>query len=79
MEHSPTVSTIDRIAFIGNYLPRQCGIATFTTDLREATATPPVRYNLWYNASTFNWMLCVLSAAKPFHGLAAFLFRRKTG
>jgi len=28
----------DRIAFIGNYLPRQCGIATFTTDLCEAVA-----------------------------------------
>jgi hypothetical protein len=62
-----------------NYLPRQCGIATSTTDLREAIATPPVKYNLWYNISTFNWMLCVLSAAKPFHGLAAFLFRRKAG
>jgi glycosyltransferase involved in cell wall biosynthesis len=31
-------STINRIAFIGNYLPRQCGIATFTTDLCEAVA-----------------------------------------
>jgi hypothetical protein len=29
-------SPISRIAFIGNYLPRQCGIATFTTDLCEA-------------------------------------------
>ena len=29
---------ISRIAFIGNYLPRQCGIATFTTDLCEAIA-----------------------------------------
>jgi len=27
-----------RIAFIGNYLPRQCGIATFTADLCEAIA-----------------------------------------
>jgi glycosyltransferase involved in cell wall biosynthesis len=27
-----------RIAFIGDYLPRQCGIATFTTDLCEAMA-----------------------------------------
>src|ERR1700731_2001882 len=27
-----------RIAVIGNYLPRQCGIATFTTDLCEAIA-----------------------------------------
>ena len=25
-----------RVAFIGNYLPRQCGIATFTTDLCDA-------------------------------------------
>lgn len=25
------------IAFVGNYLPRMCGIATFTTDLCEAT------------------------------------------
>lgn len=32
-------STIKRIAFIGNYFPRQCGIATFTTDLCEAIAT----------------------------------------
>jgi len=27
-----------RVAFIGNYLPRQCGIATFTTDLCDALA-----------------------------------------
>jgi len=39
MDHSSTNSTINRIAFIGNYLPRQCGIATFTTDLCEAIAT----------------------------------------
>ena len=31
-------SIIKRIAFIGNYLPRRCGIATFTTDLCEAVA-----------------------------------------
>lgn len=31
-------SIIKRIAFIGNYSPRQCGIATFTTDLCEAVA-----------------------------------------
>jgi glycosyltransferase involved in cell wall biosynthesis len=28
-----------RIAFVGNYLPRQCGIATFTTDICTALAT----------------------------------------
>ena len=33
-----TDSIIKRIAFIGNYLPRRCGIATFTTDLCEAVA-----------------------------------------
>lgn len=31
--------SIKRIAFIGNYLPRQCGIATFTTDLSESIAS----------------------------------------
>lgn len=39
MERIPTSSTIRRVAFIGNYMPRQCGIATFTTDLCEAIAT----------------------------------------
>src|SRR3974377_2003979 len=38
MERSLTTSTTERIAFIGNYLPRQCGIATFTPDLWEAIA-----------------------------------------
>ena len=38
MQGSASASAIDRIAFIGNYLPRQCGIATFTTDLCEAIA-----------------------------------------
>ncbi|KPJ59501.1 MAG: glycosyl transferase family 1 [Latescibacteria bacterium DG_63] len=38
MKHSTANSTISRVAFIGNYLPRQCGIATFTTDLCEAFA-----------------------------------------
>jgi len=28
--------TIQRIALLGNHLPRQCGIATFTTDLSDA-------------------------------------------
>ena len=30
------ISLPTRIAFVGNYLPRQCGIATFTTDLCTA-------------------------------------------
>lgn len=39
IEHNSPSATINRIGFIGNYLPRQCGIATFTTDLCEAIAT----------------------------------------
>ncbi|MDZ4245832.1 MAG: glycosyltransferase family 4 protein [Dehalococcoidia bacterium] len=39
MGQNSTNSTLKRIAFVGNYLPRQCGIATFTTDLCEAIAT----------------------------------------
>jgi glycosyltransferase involved in cell wall biosynthesis len=33
-----TASKVERIAFVGNYLPRKCGIATFTSDLLTATA-----------------------------------------
>ncbi len=29
---------ISRVAFLGDYMPRQCGIATFTTDICEAVA-----------------------------------------
>src|SRR6185295_13053792 len=32
-------SEIRKVAFLGDYLPRKCGIATFTTDLRCAIAT----------------------------------------
>ena len=34
----PPVSAIRKVAFLGDYLPRKCGIATFTTDLRCAIA-----------------------------------------
>jgi glycosyltransferase involved in cell wall biosynthesis len=30
---------LQRVAFIGNHLPRRCGIATFTHDLHQAVAT----------------------------------------
>ena len=33
------IADIRKIAFLGDYLPRKCGIATFTTDLRCAIAT----------------------------------------
>ena len=38
---------IGSVAVIGNYLPRQCGIATFTTDLVEALLTEAPRINCW--------------------------------
>src|SRR3989441_11495621 len=34
----PIASNIRKIAFLGDYLPRKCGIATFTTDLLGAVA-----------------------------------------
>ena len=38
MEWKPMLKPELNIAFVGNYAPRLCGIATFTTDLCEATA-----------------------------------------
>src|SRR5687767_11825782 len=35
--HAP--SEIHEVAFVGDYLPRKCGIATFTSDLCTAVAT----------------------------------------
>ncbi|HEY0463861.1 MAG TPA: hypothetical protein VGC79_06615, partial [Polyangiaceae bacterium] len=35
-ERKNTMSDFRKIAFVGNYLPRKCGIATFTHDLRAA-------------------------------------------
>jgi glycosyltransferase involved in cell wall biosynthesis len=39
MNHRTIAETTRRIAIVGNHLPRQCGIATFTTDLSGAIAT----------------------------------------
>ena len=36
-----------RIAVIGNYLPRRCGIATFTTDLAESLAAEAPESDVW--------------------------------
>ena len=38
MEPDTNQSILKRIAFIGTFMPRQCGIATFTTDLCKAIA-----------------------------------------
>jgi len=34
-----TSPAVRRVAFLGNHLPRRCGIATFTTDLADAICT----------------------------------------
>ncbi|MFC1693703.1 glycosyltransferase family 4 protein [Candidatus Latescibacterota bacterium] len=38
---------IDSVAVIGNYLPRHCGIATFTTDLVEGLSEEAPDINCW--------------------------------
>src|SRR6185369_14437156 len=38
MKLMPNASEIRKLAFLGNYLPRKCGIATFTADLCESIA-----------------------------------------
>src|SRR4030042_2269187 len=35
-EMKATKYSFQKIAFVGNYIPRRCGIATFTTDLCES-------------------------------------------
>jgi len=41
------VKNIQKIAVVGNYSPRQCGIATFTTDLSQSLARElPIEENL---------------------------------
>jgi len=44
----PLMKPIHRVAFIGNSLPRRCGIATFTTDLQRALAgrTPAIETSI---------------------------------
>ncbi len=37
------MNQLKNIAFIGNSLPRRCGIATFTTDLQQAVSKSPAR------------------------------------
>ncbi len=39
--------SIKSVAVIGNYLPRQCGIATFTTDLVEGLSAEAPDMNCW--------------------------------
>ena len=38
---------LKRVAPVGDYLPRRCGIATFTTDLSESLATLAPEVDFW--------------------------------
>jgi hypothetical protein len=38
---------INSVAVIGNYMPRRCGIATFTTDLVEGLSVMAPDMNIW--------------------------------
>ena len=44
---------INSVAVIGNYLPRQCGIATFTTDLVEGLSAEAPDIQCWAVAMNY--------------------------
>ncbi len=43
----PAWSSLQRVALLGTYLPRKCGIATFTSDLTEAMAAVAPRLDVF--------------------------------
>jgi len=43
----PQREMLNSVVFVGNYLPRRCGIATFTTDLLNAFHTESPETNCW--------------------------------
>ena len=47
MNHETMAGKFRQIAFLGNHLPRQCGIATFTTDLSGAIAAEFSNVDCW--------------------------------
>lgn len=47
MNRNVTFSELRNVALIGNHLPRQCGIATFTTDLLDSLRSEAPGMNCW--------------------------------
>lgn len=43
----PSWNRLGRVALIGTYLPRRCGIGTFTADLSEAMASAAPAIDIW--------------------------------
>ena len=47
LSDSTASSRLKTVALLGNYVPRQCGIATFTTDLRNALQETSSSRDVW--------------------------------
>lgn len=66
------MTNLKNIAFIGNSLPRRCGIATFTTDLQEAVSRSPASGStaivaMADHGQTYNYPASVLLQIKDDH------------
>ena len=68
MKHATIAGTIRRIAILGNHLPRQCGIATFTTDLSGAIAAEFSNARLLRGRDERRRQTVCVSAAGPLRG-----------
>ncbi|MEH3035871.1 MAG: glycosyltransferase family 4 protein [Sphingomonas adhaesiva] len=77
MTQSPTVQDVGHIALIGNYLPRKCGLATFTTDTHQALRVrfPNMRVDVYAmddHPGRYDYPAGV-TAAIPQHDRAAYI------
>ena len=52
MSPMPDAASVSKVAFLGDYPPRQCGIATFTRDLRDAVAEANPGWNCPVDTAT---------------------------
>ena len=68
MNHGTIAGRVGRIAILGNHLPRQCGIATFTTDLSGAVAAELLECRLLRGRDERRRQTLCVSTAGPFRG-----------
>ncbi|MFM7376133.1 MAG: hypothetical protein ACKO39_13430 [Chthoniobacterales bacterium] len=52
MSPMPDAASVSKVAFLGDYPPRHCGIATFTRDLRDALAEANPGWNCPVDTAT---------------------------